>query len=260
LTLTFAANLTMMFTEWAFLDRFAAAADAGFRAVEYLFPYEHAPDAIAQRLRRHGLTQALFNMPPGDWAAGERGMAALPGRFEDVKAGIETALIYAEATGVKRLHMMAGIADRGAPDAVARYEHAVAHAAGRLGERGIALLLEPINPRSMPGYFLNDYGYAEGLIERLGLPNVKLQFDIFHRQIMHGDITAAIERLLPMIGHVQVASVPLRHEPDSGEVNDSHVFGTLRALGYAGFIGCEYNPRAGTLAGLGWWHEQRQAA
>jgi len=256
-TLKFAANLSMMFTEWVFLDRFAAAADAGFAAVEYLFPYEHAPEAIAQRLQRHGLTQALFNMPPGDWAAGERGMAALPGRFEDVRDGVETALIYAEATGAKRLHMMAGIADRDVPDDVSRYENAVAYAAARLAEDDIDLLLEPINARNMPGYFLNDYGYAERLIERLALPNVKLQFDIYHRQIMHGDVCTALSRLLPMIGHVQVASVPFRHEPDTGELNDGHVFATLSALDYDGFIGAEYIPLSGTLDGLGWFRTYR---
>jgi len=252
--LKFAANLTMMFTEWEFLDRFGAAADAGFQAVEYLFPYEHKPEAIAERLRRYALTQALFNMPPGDWAAGERGMAALPGRFEDVKTGVETALVYAEATGVKRLHLMAGIADRYRRDAVASYEQAVAYTAGRLAEKNLDLLLEPINPRSMPGYFLSDYGYTESLIERLALPNLKLQFDIFHRQIMNGDISAALARLMPVIGHVQVASVPLRHEPNTGELNDAQIFGTLEALDYDEFIGCEYNPRAGTVAGLGWFY------
>jgi hydroxypyruvate isomerase len=253
--LKFAANLTMMFTEWEFLDRFGAAADAGFQAVEYLFPYEYKPEAIAERLQRHQLTQALFNMPPGNWAAGERGLAALPGRFEDVTAGVEMALIYAEATGVKRLHLMAGIADRYRRDAVASYEHAVADTAERLAAQKIDLLLEPINARSMPGYFLSDYGYAESLIGRLGLPNVKLQYDIFHRQIMHGDISASLTRLMPLIGHVQVASVPLRHEPNTGELNDSHVFSTLEALNYAGFVGCEYNPRAGTVAGLSWFHQ-----
>jgi hydroxypyruvate isomerase len=252
--LKFAANLTMMFTEWDFLDRFGAAADAGFEAVEYLFPYEHKPDAIAERLQRYGVTQALFNMPPGDWAGGERGMAALPGRFGDLQAGVETALVYAEATGVRRLHLMAGIADRYRRDAVANYEHAVAYAAERLAEKNLDLLLEPINARSMPGYFLSDYTYTESLIARLGLPNLKLQFDIFHRQIMHGDISAALARLMPVIGHVQVASVPLRHEPNTGELNDSHIFNTLDDLNYAGFIGCEYNPRAGTVAGLGWFH------
>lgn len=250
--LKFAANLSMMFTEWAFLDRFGAAADAGFQAVEYLFPYDHPPEAIAARLQRHNLTQALFNMPPGDWAAGERGVAALPGRFDELKTGVQTALVYAEATGAQRLHLMAGIAERNSPEAALHYERAVAYAAEQLAQHGIELLLEPINPRSMAGYFLNDYSYAEALIQRLELRNLRLQFDIFHRQIMHGDITAALSRLMPIIGHVQVASVPLRNEPNTGELNDSHIFTMLDDFNYGGFIGCEYNPRAGTLAGLGW--------
>jgi hydroxypyruvate isomerase len=245
----------MMFTEWAFLDRFAAAADAGFRAVEYLFPYDHPPEAIAERLQRHKLTQALFNMPPGDWDAGERGIASLPGRFEDVKSGVEIALLYAEATGAKRLHLMAGIADRDDPGAVSSYEHAVSYAAAQLAGHNIDLLLEPINARSMPGYYLNDFAYTETLIRRLALPNLRLQFDIFHRQIMHGDISAGLAQLLPLIGHVQVASVPSRHEPNTGELNDTHIFNKLEELDYTGFIGCEYNPGAGTLAGLGWLHD-----
>ncbi|NNM57221.1 2-oxo-tetronate isomerase [Acidocella sp.] len=253
--LKFAANISMMFTEWPFLDRFGAAADAGFQAVEYLFPYDHPPEAIAARLQRHRLTQALFNMPPGDWAAGERGIAALPGRLEELKASVQTALVYAQATGAKRLHLMAGIANRDNLEAAASYETAVTYAAEQLAEHGIELLLEPINARSMPGYFLNDYPYAEALIQQLGLRTLRLQFDIFHRQIMHGDVSAALARLMPMIGHVQVASVPLRNEPDTGELNDGHIFRHLENLNYSGFIGCEYNPRGGTLAGLGWLHD-----
>jgi hydroxypyruvate isomerase len=248
----FAANLSMMFNEWAFLDRFDAAAASGFTAVEFLFPYEYPPDAIAERLRRNGLTQALFNMPPGDWASGERGIAALPERFEDVKAGIALALDYAAATGATRLHLMAGIAQSGAAEANAAYRRAVAHAAEALAASQVTLLLEPINARNMPGYFLNDFGYAERLISDLGLPNVKLQFDIYHRQIMHGDVVKALERLLPIIGHVQVASVPERHEPGTGELNDEYVFAALDRLGYDGFVGCEYIPAAKTLDGLGW--------
>jgi hydroxypyruvate isomerase len=249
----FAANLSMMFTEWPFLDRFAAAADAGFTAVEYLFPYEAAPDAVAQRLTGHGLTQALFNMPPGDWAAGERGIAALPDRFADVKTGVALALEYAAATGARRLHLMAGLADPADPQASASYRRAVAYAADQLGEQGIDVLLEPINRRNMPGYFLNDYALAEQLIGELGLANVRLQFDFYHRQIMHGDVVMAFRRLQPITGHVQIASVPSRHEPDDEEVNYPFVFRELDRLGYDGFVGCEYNPRAGTLAGLGWF-------
>lgn len=253
----FSANLSMMFTEWPFLDRFAAAADAGFEAVEYLFPYEHPPEAIAARLSDHRLTQALFNLPPGDWAAGERGLAALPDRFAEVQAGVRTAIAYARATGVKRVHLMAGNADRGDPAALAAYERAVAWTAETLGSEGVAVTLEPINPRDMPGYFLNDFGFTEDLIARLALPNLELQFDLYHRQVLHGDVVMGLRRMLPIIGHVQVASVPSRHEPTHEEMNDAFVFAELDRLGYTGFIGCEYRPRAGTLEGLGWFQPYR---
>lgn len=249
----FAANLSMMFTEWPFLDRFAAAAQAGFTAVEYLFPYEHPPEAIADRLARNGLTQALFNLPPGDWAAGERGLAALPDRFDELRDSVGTALRYAAATNVRRLHLMAGNADRHDPRALAAYRKSVAFAAERVGEAGLELLLEPINSRNMPGYFLNDFAFAETLIRELALPNLKLQFDIYHRQIIHGDVVMALRATLPLIGHVQVASVPSRHEPDGEELNYSFVFAELDRIGYGGYVGCEYIPRAGTLQGLGWF-------
>ena len=249
----FAANLTMMFNEWSFLDRFEAAAEAGFTAVEYLFPYEAPPEAIAERLARNGLQQALFNLPPGDWAAGERGIAALPGRFADVKSDVERALDYAAATGVQRLHLMAGLADPSDEGATACYRRSVAHAAGRLAEKGIDLLIEPINGRNMPGYFLNDFGIAERLIDELALANLKLQFDIYHRQILHGDVAMALRRLLPVTGHIQIASVPSRHEPDGEELNYPYLFEEIDRLGYAGFVGCEYTPRGGTLDGLAWF-------
>jgi hydroxypyruvate isomerase len=253
----FAANLSMMFSEWDFLDRFDAAAQAGFGAVEYLFPYEFPAEAIGERLRRNGLTQALFNMAPGDWAAGERGLAALPGRFADVQAGVATALAYAEATGAKRLHLMAGIAEAASAEAQAAYRRAVAYAAEALAAKGIVLVLEPINRRNMPGYFLNDFDAAARVIEELALANVKLQFDIYHRQIMHGDVVKALELLMPMIGHVQVASVPERHEPGTGELNDEFVFAALDRLGYDGFVGCEYLPARKTSDGLGWFERYR---
>lgn len=256
----FAANLTMMFNEWPFLDRFAAAADAGFAAVEFLFPYDHPPDAIAQRLQRHRLTQALFNLPPGDWNAGERGLAALPGRFDEIKAGVETALDYAAATGVKRLHLMAGLAPRQDKAAVDSYRRAVAWTAERVGKDGIDLMVEPINGRDMPGYFLNDFAFAEALIRELALPNLKLQFDIYHRQIIHGDVTVALRAMLPITGHIQIASIPSRHEPMSEELNDAFLFAELDRLGYGGFVGCEYRPRAGTLEGLGWLTRYRTEA
>ncbi|ANL31582.1 hydroxypyruvate isomerase protein (plasmid) [Rhizobium phaseoli] len=249
----FAANLTMMFNEWDFLDRFDAAADAGFSAVEYLFPYEAAPEAIAERLARNDLQQALFNLPPGDWGAGERGIAALPERFDDLKADVERALDYAAATGVKRLHLMAGIADPHDPEAADSFRRCVTYTAGRLAEKGIDLLLEPINGRNMPGYFLNDFAIAERLIAECGLPNLKLQFDIYHRQILHGDVTKALRRLLEITGHIQIASVPSRNEPDGEELNYPYLFSEIDRLGYDGFIGCEYVPRGQTLDGLGWF-------
>ncbi|WP_331376742.1 2-oxo-tetronate isomerase [Sinorhizobium chiapasense] len=249
----FAANLTMMFTEWAFLDRFEAAAAAGFTAVEYLFPYEAPPEAIGERLARNRLEQALFNLPPGDWAAGERGTAALPGRFDALKSDVERALDYAAATGAKRLHLMAGLADPSDPEAASSYRRSIVYAAERLAESGIDLLIEPINGRNMPGYFLNDFGAAERLIAELGLTNLKLQFDIYHRQILHGDIVMALRRLLPMIGHIQIASVPSRHEPDNEELNYPYLFEEIDRLGYDGLVGCEYIPRGRTLDGLDWF-------
>ena len=249
----FAANLTMMFTEHAFLDRFAAAAEAGFAAVECLFPYEHPPAAIAAQLARHGLTLALFNLPPGDFAAGERGLAALPDRLDELRAGVETALAYADATGARRLHLMAGLARPDDPRARDAYRRAVTWTAGRLERAGLDLLIEPINPRDMPGYFLNDVDAAAALIRDLALPNLRLQFDIYHCQILHGDVTTRLAALMPLIGHVQTASVPGRHEPGRGEVDDGFVFAALDRLGYDGHVGCEYRPEAGTREGLGWF-------
>jgi hydroxypyruvate isomerase len=249
----FAANLTMMFTEWPFLDRFAAAADAGFAAVEFLFPYDHPPEAIAERLVRHGLTQALFNLPPGDWTAGERGLAALPDRFADLKSGVERALPYARATGVKRLHLMAGIADPRDERARESYRRAVRWTAGRLAGDGLGVTIEPINGRDVPGYFLADFAVAEQLVRELAVPNLRLQFDIYHRQIIHGDVTVALRAMLPIIGHIQIASVPSRAEPLVEELNYPFLFAELDRLGYDGFVGCEYRPRAGTLAGLDWF-------
>jgi hydroxypyruvate isomerase len=248
----FAANLSMMFNEWSFLDRFAAAADAGFNAVEFLFPYDFSPEDVAGKLKAAGLEQALFNLPPGDWAAGERGIAALPGRQDEFRASVLKALDYALATGVKRLHMMAGLAPSGSAEAGERYRDAVRFACATLAPHGIDLVLEPINRRDMPGYFLNDFGMAAGIIEELGLPNLKLQYDIYHRQILHGDVVKSLEALLPITGHVQIASVPLRNEPGTGELNDFRIFDELDRLGYAGFVGCEYRPAGATLDGLSW--------
>jgi hydroxypyruvate isomerase len=252
----FAANLTMMFTEWEFLDRFAAAAEHGFEAVEFLFPYAHSPDEIARRLEGAGLTLALFNLPPGNWEAGERGLAAVPGREAEFRAQFARALPYAEATGVKRLHLMSGLASRANPEACAAYASAIRHAAAAVAPLGIDILIEPLNGRDMPGYFLNDFGHAVELIDSLRLPNLKLQYDIYHRQILHGDVMRSLEALLPLIGHVQTASVPGRHEPGSGELNDAAIFRHLEQIGYQGFVGCEYRPAAGTVEGLSWMSPQ----
>lgn len=248
----FAANLSMMFNEWDFLDRFGAAADAGFKAVEYLFPYAFAADDIAERLSRHGLTQALFNLPPGNWDAGERGLASNPDRVQDFRRSVEVAVPYAKATGVKRLHLMSGHGDCQDAKALAAYKDAIRFACEQTAPLGIDILIEPINGRDMPGYFLNHFGFAAELIAEMKLPNLKLQYDIYHRQILHGDVMKSLEALLPVTGHIQVASVPKRNEPGTGELDDARIFRHLDAIGYDGYVGCEYRPAAGTLEGLAW--------
>ena len=248
----FAANLSMMFTEVPFLDRFEAAAKAGFTAVEFLFPYEFPADEIAARLKQFGLTQALFNLPPGDWAKGERGISALPGREAEFVESLAIARPYAAATGVKRLHVMAGLVEK-SPTNLARYKAAITRTAETFGPDGIDILLEPLNGRDVGGYLLNDFQMAADIIAELALPNVKLQFDIYHCQILHGDVTTRMRTMMPIIGHIQVASIPSRNEPGSEELNDAFLFAELDRLGYTGFIGGEYRPKAGTEAGLGWF-------
>ena len=254
----FAANLSLMFNEVPFLDRFAAAAERGFEAVEFLFPYEHPPEVIAARLRNAGLAVALFNLPPGDYGAGERGLAALPERRSEFEASVETALGYARATGARTLHLMAGNAPWDDAAHGAAYESALRHAAGRLAADGITLVIEPINRRDMPHYFLNDFDRAVAILRRLALPNLKLQFDIYHRQILHGDVIRGLEAMADVIGHVQVASVPGRHEPGTGELDDGRIFAALDRIGYGGHVGCEYRPAGDTAAGLGWFAPYRR--
>jgi 2-dehydrotetronate isomerase len=249
----FAANLTMMFTEVPFLDRFEAAAKAGFTSVEFLFPYDHPPEEIGKRLHGNGLTQALFNLPPGNWEAGEKGFAALPDRFDDLKKSLATALPYAQATGVKRVHLMAGIASRSDAKAVEAFYKSVATAAEFFSAHGLDVVIEPINARNVPGYFLNDFGFARDLINELKIPNLKLQFDIYHCQIIHGDVTMRLREMMPIIGHIQIASIPSRNEPDGEELNYPFLFAELDRLGYDGFVGCEYNPRGKTTDGLAWF-------
>jgi 2-dehydrotetronate isomerase len=249
----FAANLSLMFTEVPFLDRFDAAAVAGFTAVEFLFPYDHPAEQIGERLRRNGLTQALFNLPPGNWDAGEKGFAALPDRFADLQQSLRAALPYAQATGVRRLHLMAGIAERDDPRAAAAFRKSAIAAAGFFAPHRIDVVIEPINPRNVPGYFLDDFTFARDLVLELKIPNLKLQFDIYHCQIIHGDVTMRLREMMPIIGHIQIASVPSRHEPDGEELNYPFLFTELDRLGYDGFVGCEYNPRGNTADGLGWF-------
>jgi len=248
----FAANLSMMFNGHGFPDRFQAAADAGFKAVEYLFPYDHPAETIAELLASASLTQALFNMPPGDWDKGERGLAALPERRDEFRAAVTKAVDYGRIIGTPLLHMMAGNAPADDPSAMAAYRDAVTFAADATGDAGIGLVIEPINSRDMPDYFLNDFNRATDLIEDLGHANLKLQFDIYHRQIIHGDVLMGLRALMPMVGHIQIASVPRRNEPGTGELNDEMIFSEIDALGYTGFVGCEYRPANGTLEGLGW--------
>ncbi len=256
----FAANLSMMYTEVPFLDRFAAAAADGFEAVEYLFPYDHPAPEIAARLQAHGLTQALFNLPPGDWAAGERGMACHPGREAEFAQTVQQALPYALATGCRHLHAMAGLLPTGVTPQQARntYVANLRAAARALAPHGITLLIEPINTRNMPGYFLHFQQQAHDVVADVGEANLKVQMDFYHCQIMEGDLARRLEKHLAGVGHVQVAGVPDRHEPDTGEVTYAYLFDRLDALGYAGWVGCEYIPAGPTSAGLGWLREYRR--
>ncbi|WP_431857882.1 2-oxo-tetronate isomerase [Azospirillum sp.] len=251
-----AANLTMLFTELPFLDRFRAAAEVGFRGVEFLFPYDHAPEEVARARKFAGVQVALFNLPPGDWAAGERGLACLPDRETDFVESVERALIYAEALDCPTLHVMAGIPPAGLDraDALTLYVERLRHAAHRADDHGRTVVIEPLNSRDMPGYLLRTSDEAMAVIERVGAPNLGLQFDLYHAQIMEGDLTMRMRRLGPAIRHVQIAGVPDRHEPDSGECDPHHLLRELDATGYAGWVGCEYRPRAGTLDGLNWAH------
>lgn len=253
----FSANLSMLFGEHDFLDRFDAAAKAGFRGVEYLGPYDHSAEEVAARLKKNGLTQVLFNVPSGNWAGGERGIAVLPDRVDEFRAGVEKAIAYAKALGCTQVNCLAGIA----PAGVAREEletvfvENLKFAADMLGEAGIRLLIEPINTRDIPGFFLTGTQQALDLIEKVGSPNLWLQYDIYHMQIMEGDLARAIEANLSRIAHIQLADNPGRHEPGTGEINYPFLYDFIDRLGYDGWIGAEYKPKAGTEAGLGWFEK-----
>ena len=248
----FAANISMLFAELPFLDRFAAARDAGFPAVEFQAPYAFPAAEIGERVARAGLPVVLFNAPMGDAKAGERGLAAQPGRESDFLASIETALNYARAFGCRQMHVLAGraAAERAAQEAL--YVANLQRAADRAAKDGVTLLIEPLNLRDNPGYFLTTTGMAIALLDRIDRPNVGLQFDLYHCQISEGDLARHARNLLGRYPHIQIAGVPERHEPDQGEINFAYLFDLLDELGYGGWIGCEYRPKAGTLAGLGW--------
>jgi len=249
-----AANLTMMYAEHPFLDRFKAAASDGFQGVEFLFPYEFAAADLKARLQDNGLTQALFNAPPGDWAGGERGIASLPGREAEFQRGLDQALEYAAQLGNRSVHVMAGLIRADQNRAVHRevYVKNLAHAASAAASAGITIVIEPINTRDIPGFFLNRQDDAQAICAEVGADNLKVQFDCYHCQIVEGDIAVKLQRDIAGIGHIQIAGVPDRHEPDLGELHYPYLFERIDALGYTGWIGCEYRPRAGTSAGLGW--------
>jgi hydroxypyruvate isomerase len=250
----FAANLTMLWNEVDFLDRFGAAAGAGFRGVEYLFPYAHPKEALAEPLQRHGLVQVLHNLPAGDWAKGERGIACHPHRVGEFQDGVGRAIEYAAALGCRQVNCLAGIAPPGAPPESLRRTlvENLRFAAAKLGEAGVRLLVEAINTRDIPGFYLCRTAQAVEILEEVDSPNLGLQYDVYHMQVMEGDLAATIERNLARIGHVQIADNPGRHEPGTGEINYAFLLGFLDRMGYQGWVGCEYKPRATTEAGLSW--------
>ncbi|MEI6027587.1 MAG: 2-oxo-tetronate isomerase [Betaproteobacteria bacterium] len=269
----FAANLSMLYNEHPFLDRFAAAAADGFTAVEYLFPYDFTAPELARQLADHGLQQVLFNAPPGDWNAGERGLACLPGRQTEFRAGLQRALDYAQTLNCPRIHVMAGLVPPGADRAELQrtYEDNLAWAAQQAQAAGRTLLIEPINPRDIPGFFLNRQDEAHRIVQAIGSEHLKVQMDLYHCQIVEGDVAMKLRQYLPTgrVGHLQIAGVPQRHEPDLGELHHPYLFEVIdevsAASGWDGWVGCEYRPARGTAPGatsqgLGWLRAWRARA
>jgi hydroxypyruvate isomerase len=259
----FAANLSMMYAELPFLERFGAAARDGFGAVEFLFPYEWPAATLAALLAEHGLKQVLFNAPPGDFTNGERGIGCLPGREDEFRKGFERALDYAATLACPRLHVMAGLVP---PDATREslrplYLRNLAWAANRAADANVDILIEPINTRDIPGYFLNRQDEAHAVLAEVASPRLKVQMDLYHCQIVEGDVAMKLRTYLPTgrVGHLQIAGVPQRHEPDVGELNYGYLFEVIDELGYDGWIGCEYRPAAATSLGLGWLRRARAA-
>ena len=250
----FAANLSMMFCEVDFLDRFEAAARAGFKGVEYRFPYDFSADEISMRLEANGLKQVLFNTPAGNWGAGERGTACNPSRIDEFREGIALAIEYAKVLECGQLHCMAGLTPEGAEASEIRntYVENLRFASAEMEKAGIKCLMEMINTRDIPGFYLNRSAQAEEIMEEAASANLYMQYDIYHMQIMEGDLAPTIERLLSKIAHMQLADTPGRNEPGTGEINYPFLFGHIDRVGYEGWIGCEYNPAGATLEGLGW--------
>ena len=250
----FAANLTMLFNEVDFLDRFEAAARVGFEGVEYLFPYDYDADTLVERLQKHGLTQVLHNLPAGDWNAGERGIACHPDRVSEFRDGVGTAIEYATALGCKQVNCLAGIVPRSVSEQKAHetFVENLEFAAPALEEAGIRLLIEPINTIDIPGFFLTRTYQGRSIISEVASHNLSLQHDIYHMQIMEGDLARTIEQNLDVIAHFQLADNPGRHEPGTGEINYPFLFDLIDSSGYDGWIGCEYAPSTTTEEGLGW--------
>jgi hydroxypyruvate isomerase len=255
----FAANLTMLYNELDFMDRFDAAAKAGFRGVEYLFPYSYDKNQLAEKLKKNNLTQVLHNLPAGDWAKGERGIACLPDRVGEFQEGVGKAIEYATVLGCKQVNILSGITPKGVAEDKVRetFVNNLKFASAKLKQAGIKLLIEACNTRDIPGFYLSQSKQAFGIIDEVGSDNLEFQYDIYHMQIMEGDLTPTIERNLKRIGHMQLADNPGRHEPGTGEINYEFVFNFLDRIGYQGWIGCEYKPASDTVSGLGWFAKYR---
>ncbi len=256
----FSANLSFLYQDLAFLDRFAAAAKDGFGALEYLGPYAEPKEKVADALQANGLKQALFNVPSGDWAGGERGIACLPDRIEEFRSGISLALDYAKALACPQVNVISGLVPKGAD--LETLEKVLVenlkYAAERAADAGVKLLIEPINLRDIPGFFLSNTDHAERILEKVGSDNLYIQYDFYHMQIMQGDLIPTFIRLKDRIAHVQIADNPGRNEPGTGEINYSFILSELDRLGYDGWVGCEYKPKTGTSEGLGWMKPYRK--
>lgn len=256
----FAANLSLLFTELPFLDRFEAAAAAGFDAVEFMFPYDFPADEIAARLKATGLRLALFNLPAGNWAAGERGLAIYSNLTSEFRASVDRAIKYASVLGCRQLHCLAGVVPNGGDIRTMRktYVENLRFAAKAAADEGITLLIEAINTRDVPGYFLDSTAKAADILESVEADNLRLQYDVYHMQIMEGDLAPTIDKYLKLIAHVQIADTPGRHEPGTGEINYPFIFDHLDRIGYQGYVGCEYRPRTSTVESLAWFRDLKR--